>query len=45
MGDYLDGAAYIRDDGGHKGGFRGKAFLIMGDQNSDPVDGGRRPRQ
>lgn len=38
--DYLDGAAYIRDDGGHSGGFRGKAFLIMGDQNSDPVDGG-----
>jgi hypothetical protein len=39
-GDYLDGAAYIRDDNGHTGGFRGKAFLIMGDQNSDPVDGG-----
>jgi hypothetical protein len=38
--DYLDGAAYIRDDGGHKGGFRGRAFVIMGDQNSDPVDGG-----
>jgi len=38
--DYLDGAAYIRDDHGRKGGFRGKSFLIMGDQNSDPVDGG-----
>jgi hypothetical protein len=38
--DYLDGAAYIRDDAGARGGFRGKAFLIMGDQNSDPVDGG-----
>ena len=38
--DYLDGAAYIRDDDGHGGGLRGKAFLIMGDQNSDPVDGG-----
>jgi hypothetical protein len=38
--DYLDGAAYIRDDLGHGGGFGGKAFLIMGDQNSDPVDGG-----
>ena len=25
---------------GTRGGFRGKAFLIMGDQNSDPVDGG-----
>ena len=33
-------AAYIRDDAGKRGGFRGKAFLIMGDQNSDPVDGG-----
>jgi hypothetical protein len=38
--DYLDGAAYIRDDQGKTGSFRGKAFLIMGDQNSDPVDGG-----
>jgi len=38
--DYLDGAKYIRDDDGHAGGFRGKAFVIMGDQNSDPVDGG-----
>jgi 3-phytase len=38
--DYLDGAAYIRDDNGKRGGFRGKAFVIMGDQNSDPVDGG-----
>jgi hypothetical protein len=38
--DYLDGAAYIRDDAGKRGGFRGKSFLIMGDQNSDPVDGG-----
>jgi len=37
--DYLDGAKYIRDDNGHAGGFSGKAFLIMGDQNSDPVDG------
>ena len=39
-GDYLDGAAYIRDDQGKSGGFRDKAFMIMGDQNSDPVDGG-----
>jgi len=38
--DYLDGAPYIRDDDGRKGGFRGKAFMIMGDQNSDPMDGG-----
>jgi hypothetical protein len=38
--DYLDEAPYIRDDAGKRAGFRGKAFLIMGDQNSDPVDGG-----
>jgi hypothetical protein len=42
--DYLSpaGAAhtYIRDDQGHPGGFGGKAFIIMGDQNTDPVDGG-----
>jgi hypothetical protein len=31
---------YIRDDAGLRGGFRGKAFIVMGDQNSDPVDGG-----
>jgi len=37
--DYLDGEAYIRDDAGHRGGLRGRAFLIMGDQNSDSVDG------
>jgi len=37
--DYLEGAKYIRDDKGRAGGFSGKAFLIMGDQNSDPVDG------
>ena len=42
--DYLTPrlAGYIRDDQGGRGGFTGKAFLIMGDQNSDPVDGGRR---
>jgi len=33
---------YIRDDHGHDGGFAGKAFVVMGDQNSDPVDGGSR---
>jgi hypothetical protein len=38
--DYLAHPAYIRDDQGKKGGFRGKAFVIMGDQNSDPEDGG-----
>jgi hypothetical protein len=38
--DYLDGASYLRDDAGRSGKFKAKAFLIMGDQNSDPVDGG-----
>jgi hypothetical protein len=33
-------ADYIHDDRGRAGGFAGKAFVIMGDQNSDPVDGG-----
>ena len=37
--DYLDGARYLRDDAGRAGGFTGEAFVIMGDQNSDPVDG------
>jgi hypothetical protein len=37
--DYLAGRKYIRDDAGRAGGFGGKAFVIMGDQNSDPVDG------
>jgi len=40
--DYLDGAAYIRDDAGNRGRFKADAFIVMGDQNSDPVDGGSR---
>ncbi|MEO8016794.1 MAG: endonuclease/exonuclease/phosphatase family protein [Pseudomonadota bacterium] len=42
--DYLtpSQAGYIHDDAGKKGGFTGKAFVIMGDQNSDPIDGGSR---
>ena len=38
--DYLTpGAAnYLRDDAGCAGGFSGKYFLVMGDQNSDPLD-------
>jgi len=42
--DYLTPrlAGYIHDDHGGRGGFTGKAFVIMGDQNSDPVDGGSR---
>jgi hypothetical protein len=40
-GDYLSRRAsrYLRDDQGGRGGFRGGEFIIMGDQNSDPVDG------
>jgi 3-phytase len=37
--DYLNAARYLRDDRGKRGGFSGKAFVIMGDQNTDPVDG------
>jgi hypothetical protein len=40
--DYLSAtqSEYVRDDTGRGGGFQGKAFVLMGDQNSDPVDGG-----
>jgi len=40
--DYLSAtkSEYVRDDAGRRGGFQGKAFVLMGDQNSDPVDGG-----
>lgn len=38
--DYVSGAGYIYDDEGRYGGLpRGAAFVIAGDQNSDPVDG------
>jgi endonuclease/exonuclease/phosphatase family metal-dependent hydrolase len=39
--DYLDPkrSRYLRDDAGRAGGFAGKSFVIMGDQNSDPLDG------
>lgn len=33
-------ASYIRDDRNRRGGFGGGEFVIMGDQNSDPEDGG-----
>jgi hypothetical protein len=32
-------SGYIYDDDGHRGGLRGKHFVIAGDQNSDPLDG------
>ncbi|HEX6398156.1 MAG TPA: endonuclease/exonuclease/phosphatase family protein [Steroidobacteraceae bacterium] len=40
--DYLSPkkAWYVHDDAGHAGGFAGRNFVIMGDQNSDPIDGG-----
>jgi hypothetical protein len=40
--DYLvpNESGYLRDDAGHAGGFAGGNFVIMGDQNSDPIDGG-----
>ena len=39
--DYLGRGtgAYIRDDQGRRGGFKGREFIVMGDQNSDPADG------
>lgn len=41
--DYLSAGrgkrTYISDDRGRRGGFSGQAFVIMGDLNSDPVDG------
>ncbi|WP_104167403.1 endonuclease/exonuclease/phosphatase family protein [Arthrobacter sp. SX1312] len=41
--DYVtggSGASYIYDDAGTSGGLqRGERFVVMGDQNSDPLDG------
>ena len=38
--DYIDGAEYIRDDSGARGGLSSEAhFVIAGDLNADPVDG------
>lgn len=37
--DYIGGAKYLRDDQGKRGGFRDDSFVVMGDLNSDPVDG------
>ncbi|TKV28884.1 endonuclease/exonuclease/phosphatase family protein [Arthrobacter sp. NamB2] len=45
--DYVTGgpgASYIYDDGGVTGGLkRGDRFVILGDQNSDPLDGDSLP--
>ncbi|MEV6300252.1 endonuclease/exonuclease/phosphatase family protein [Actinoplanes sp. NPDC051861] len=38
--DYVNGARYIYDDRGRRGGLhRGASFVIAGDQNADPSDG------
>lgn len=40
--DYITPEAgdYIYDDGGNRGGLKeGSSFVIMGDQNADPIDG------
>ena len=39
--DYLGRGTgrYISDDQGRRGGFKGREFIVMGDQNSDPADG------
>jgi len=40
--DYVSGggrASYVYDDEGVRGGLRGGDFVIVGDQNSDPLDG------
>lgn len=38
--DYIDGAEYLYDDNGVRGGLASDAsFVVLGDQNSDPVDG------
>ncbi len=42
--DYLSGdqANYLYDDRGARGGLRGEHFVILGDLNSDPLDGSSR---
>jgi hypothetical protein len=37
--DYIAEQKYFLDDQGKRGGFRGGSFVVMGDLNSDPVDG------
>jgi 3-phytase/alkaline phosphatase D len=40
IADYLQGASYIYDDAGTRGGLpSGASFVVMGDLNSDPSDG------
>ena len=38
--DYISGSAYIYDDAGRSGGLEPRGhFVIMGDENADPLDG------
>ncbi|WP_086000250.1 endonuclease/exonuclease/phosphatase family protein [Rhodococcus sp. AW25M09] len=38
--EYISGADYLYDDNGVRGGLEdGASFVMLGDQNSDPVDG------
>lgn len=42
--DYIDAADYIRDDTGNPAGLKeDDSFVVLGDLNSDPLDGGSRP--
>lgn len=44
IGDYIEHAAYLVDDRGVSGGLPDPSlFVVLGDLNSDPVDGGSRP--
>ena len=44
IADYVSGKGdYLYDDAGKKGAFEGQHFVIVGDLNSDPVDGNSRP--
>ncbi|MFG0307300.1 MAG: endonuclease/exonuclease/phosphatase family protein [Phycisphaerales bacterium JB040] len=41
IADYIDGAAYLVDDAGRGGGLRSDdRFLVLGDLNADPDEGG-----
>lgn len=46
LADYIDAerGAYVKSDGGKQGGLEpGAAFVIVGDLNADPADGGSSP--
>ena len=44
LADYVSGRGdYLYDDKGKRGAFDGQNFVIVGDLNSDPVDGNSRP--